>query len=98
MKAKQKTQNVVPVTSTTLPAAPAGAFQILGVAEVAKMLGVPPSSVYEWCRHRATNRGAVIPHRRLGKYLKFVRSEIEAWVLNTPHDVRTSKRAYRKAS
>jgi predicted DNA-binding transcriptional regulator AlpA len=97
MKAKQKTQNVVPVTSTTVAAAPAGSFQILGVTEVANLLGVPPSSVYEWCRFRAGNRGATIPHRKLGKYLKFIRAEVEAWILNMPRDVRTTKRPYRRA-
>jgi predicted DNA-binding transcriptional regulator AlpA len=82
--------NPVPAVPTT------PRLQIMGVHEVAVMLGVPDSSVYEWCRYRATNRGSVIPHRRLGKYLKFIRSEVEAWLLQMPYTVRLKKRAYRK--
>jgi predicted DNA-binding transcriptional regulator AlpA len=91
MKTQQKLQNAVPV-----PAAPQGSFQILGVAEVSRMLGVPESSVYEWCRFRASNKGSVIPHRRLGKYLKFIKSEIETWVLQRPLEIRSHKREYHR--
>src|ERR1700680_587716 len=78
----------VPSNPTTTP------MEVLGVSEVAKLLGVPDSSIYEWCRFRATNKGSVIPHRRLGKYLKFLRHEVEAWILQMPHDVKSRKRSY----
>lgn len=45
---------------------------VLTVAEVAQLLRVPSSWVYE---HKS-----VIPHIKLGKYLRFRRSEIEAWL------------------
>jgi predicted DNA-binding transcriptional regulator AlpA len=55
---------------------------ILTVQEVAQRLQVPRSSIYERTRYRgAQNSVAVIPHRRLGKYLRFLQSEVDAWFL-----------------
>lgn len=73
-------------------------LQVLGVGEVATMLGVPISTVYEMCRFRGGNRGNQIPYRRVGRYTKFLKHEVEAWLLNSPLQTRTTKRAYRKQS
>jgi len=47
------------------------------VREVAELLNVPISWVYERTRRRGIER---IPHFKLGKYLRFSRSEVLQWV------------------
>lgn len=78
----------VPAVSTT----PLG--EILTVGETAALLKVPPSSIYEWTRFRGSNRGAPLPHRRVGKYIRFLRSEVEAWLVGLPKSTNTRKRHY----
>ncbi len=50
---------------------------LLEVHEVAEMLKVPVSWVYERTRRRAVGR---LPHLKVGKYVRFRRSEIEAYL------------------
>lgn len=71
-------------------------LQVLGVGETAAMLGVPVSTVYEMLRFRTSGRGNIIPHRRIGRYVKFLKHEVEDWLLQTPLETRTSKRGYRR--
>jgi excisionase family DNA binding protein len=78
-------------TKLTLPAP--GVTEVLTVAETAALLKVPASSIYEWSRFRSTQR-TPIPHRKVGKYLRFLRSEVEAWLLGLPQAVNTRKRKY----
>jgi excisionase family DNA binding protein len=75
-----------------LPAS--SATEVLTVAETAALLKVPPSSIYEWTRFRGSQRNTPLPHRRIGKYLRFLRSEIDAWLLGLPQAVNTRKRRY----
>ena len=51
---------------------------LMDVAEAARVLHVPISWVYERTRRRGRDR---IPHIKLGKYLRFVRSEIVMWAV-----------------
>jgi excisionase family DNA binding protein len=50
---------------------------LLSVEEVAKLLQVPVSWVYERTRNRGNNR---IPGFRLGKYWRFRAADVLAWV------------------
>ena len=50
--------------------------EILTVDEVAALLKVKPSFVHEKCRRRAKNP---LPAHKVGKYLRFRRSEVESW-------------------
>ena len=83
--------NSVSATPTTQP-------EVLTVAETAEVLKVPVSSIYEWTRYRGGSRGTPLPHRKIGKYLRFVRSEVLAWLLALPQAPNSRKRAYRKAA
>lgn len=47
---------------------------LLTPSEVATMLAVKPSWVYEACR------GDRLPHVRIGRHLRFRAIDIEAWV------------------
>jgi excisionase family DNA binding protein len=47
--------------------------ELLTVREVARLLKVPPSWVYERCRERSSDP---LPHLKLGKYLRFYKSEL----------------------
>jgi excisionase family DNA binding protein len=49
------------------------------VAEIAALLRVPASWVYERTRRRGIER---IPHFKLGKYVRFDRREVLEWVQN----------------
>jgi predicted DNA-binding transcriptional regulator AlpA len=74
------------------------ASTILTVAEVASFLKIPASSVYEKTRFRSGQKSVpVLPHRRVGKYLRFILSEVEAWLLALPQSTKTKKRGYRKS-
>jgi len=52
-------------------------YRLLTIHEVADLLQVPVSWVYEHTRHRCVNR---IPGIRLGKYWRFERGDVEAWI------------------
>ena len=51
--------------------------RLLSVEEVAELLQVPVSWVYDRTRSRGVNR---IPGFRLGKYWRFDESEVVAWL------------------
>lgn len=50
---------------------------LLTVHEVAGMLKVPPSWVYEHTRERSRDR---IPGFRIGKYWRFAEADVLAWL------------------
>jgi excisionase family DNA binding protein len=82
-----------PAETTVASPVAAAPSEILTVAEVAALLKVPQSSVYEWTRYRGAQRVA-LPHRKVGKYLRFLRSETEAWLVGLPQASNTRKRKY----
>lgn len=51
--------------------------ELATVSQIAEFLQVPDSWVYERTRRRGNER---IPHLKLGKYLRFSRSEVLEWV------------------
>ena len=51
--------------------------RLMTVDDVAELLQVPSSWVYEHTRHRCQNR---IPGIRLGKYWRFQRTEVNRWL------------------
>ena len=59
------------------PREPADRDRILNIVEVAKLLRVPVSWVYERARRRSFDR---IPHFKLGKYLRFSEKEVLDWL------------------
>jgi excisionase family DNA binding protein len=56
---------------------PTGTPRLLKVEEVAALLQVPPSWVYERTRRRSADR---IPGFRLGKYWRFDEREVRRWL------------------
>jgi excisionase family DNA binding protein len=56
---------------------PAARDRILNIVEVAKLLRVPVSWVYERARRRSFDR---IPHFKLGKYLRFSEKAVLDWL------------------
>lgn len=93
----RKQRSTGTANANRIPPVPTTTSGILTVEETAGLLRVPKSSVYEWTRYRGINRGTPLPHRRIGKYLRFLRSEVLAW-LQTPQSMPTHKRAYRRAA
>jgi len=83
-------------TTTKAPNQQGETIQVLGVEQVAGRLGIPKSSVYEMTRFRGTNGQAPIPYRRIGRYLKFLSSDIDKWLVDLPLTVNRTKRQYRR--
>ena len=84
------------IDANSVPAVPTirASFEVLTVQEAALLLKVPTSSIYEWTRCRGGNRGTPLPHRKVGKYLRFLRSELMEWLLALPQSTNTRKRKY----
>ena len=57
-----------------------GADELLTLDEVAAFLKVPKSWIYERTRRK------LIPHVKLGKYLRFSRAALSTWVRGTDDD------------
>jgi predicted DNA-binding transcriptional regulator AlpA len=86
-------------TNSALLSPTSAAPVILTVQQVAERLQIPASSIYERTRYRAAqNSIPVIPHRRVGKYLRFLASEVDAWFLSLPQSTKTAKRRYRRTA
>jgi predicted DNA-binding transcriptional regulator AlpA len=91
--------NMAETTATTASKAPnqqGELIQVLGVEQVAARLGVPKSSIYEMSRFRGSNGQTGIPRRRIGRYLKFLSTDIDRWLLALPLSVNRMKRQYRR--
>jgi predicted DNA-binding transcriptional regulator AlpA len=59
--------------------------KILTVQQVAALLQIPRSSVYEKTRSRP-NSTPPLPCRRVGKYLRFFDIEVVAWLVALPQN------------
>ena len=62
---------------------PNGLHELLTVEEVAALLKVSPSWVYEHTRSRGTPRAERLPHIRIGKYVRFEPAAIRAFLEKT---------------
>ena len=83
------TNSAVPVFTTAAPV-------IMTVEQVAARLQMPKSSIYERTRYRGANGKTPIPHRRVGKFLRFLSADVDAWFLALPQSTNTTKRRYRR--
>ena len=59
--------------------------KIMTVQQVAELLQIPISSVYEKTRRRP-NANSPLPCRRVGKYLRFFDSEVMEWLVALPQN------------
>jgi predicted DNA-binding transcriptional regulator AlpA len=66
-------------------AAPNNGLVLMSVQDVADFLQIPRTSVYERTRRRGAGSNP-IPCRRVGKYLRFFRHEVEAWLVALPQN------------
>lgn len=87
-----KKSNAQPTTTINAGGA---VSRILTVQEVAFLLKLPISSIYEKSRKRSAHGSAPpLPCRRVGKYLRFFESEVLMWLENLPkNNVRPGSRA-----
>ena len=81
-----------PSTDTASGSPMPTSVKIMTVQEVADLLQIPKGGVYEKTR---TRRGGAppLPCRRVGKYLRFLESEVLAWLLGLPQNERRGRRA-----
>lgn len=71
------------VQSTAAILNPGQPPKILTVAQVADLLQVPKSSVYERTRRRRSSVPS-LPSRKIGKYLRFFEAEVLEWLASLP--------------
>jgi excisionase family DNA binding protein len=58
--------------------------ELMTAREVAELLDVPVSTVREW------GRNGTLPRVKLGRHVRFIRSHVEAAILDAEEAVRTS--------
>jgi predicted DNA-binding transcriptional regulator AlpA len=90
---KMKQTQQLPTNSITGQAPPP---KILTVAQVADLLQIPKSSVYEKTRSRHGGTPP-LPCRRVGKYLRFFEAEVLGWLVHLPQAERI-RRTRKKAA
>jgi excisionase family DNA binding protein len=96
MAKSKKIQTASPAAVEVL-ASPLGS--ILTVEECAARLKVPVTSIYEMTRFRSTHSGRpALPYRKVGRYLRFIAAEVDAWLLGSPLETKTKKRQYKAAA
>jgi excisionase family DNA binding protein len=80
-KFSSKAATTAPATAESMPAVERGnaGDVVLTAEEVAEFLKVPRSWVFEKTRARCKNR---LPFLRIGRYLRFWKSEISDWLKN----------------
>jgi len=79
----------VAMSSTTAP------IVLLTVREVAERLKIPVSSVYEKTRwRRGQNTAAPLPCRKVGRYIRVIAAELDAWLVALPQAANKRKRKY----
>lgn len=85
--------NTISTAPTTAP------IELLTVQEVANRLKIPLSSVYEKTRYRSA-QGATppLPCRKVGRYIRVIASELDAWLVALPQAANTRKRRYTRSS
>jgi len=60
--------------------------KLLTPQEIAEVLGVQPSTIYQW-----THQG-YIPHIKLGKFVRFKAKDVERWVEGKANNGRVTKK------
>ncbi len=83
---------------TQLPQQPSVAVMtqlvIMDVNDLASYLKVQPSTVYERLRFRASREPHPLPAHKMKGCWRFLKHEIDAWLLSLPRAVSTRKRKY----
>ena len=69
---------------------------VLTVEDVAARLQISKASVYELTRFREAADTPRLPARKIGRSLRFVAADIDAWVLALPKHANLQKRRYLK--
>jgi excisionase family DNA binding protein len=64
-------ESLTAATKPPLDETPTRLFELLTVADVAALLKVSKSWVYEHIRARGTSRSERLPHIKIGKYVRF---------------------------
>jgi len=60
--------------------------KLLTPQEIADILGVQPSTIYQW-----THQG-YIPHVKIGKFVRFKEKDVERWVEKKTSNGRVTKK------
>jgi excisionase family DNA binding protein len=69
---------------------------VLTVEDVAARLQISKASVYELTRFREAADTPRLPARKIGRSLRFVAADLDAWILALPKHAHLQKRRYLK--
>jgi excisionase family DNA binding protein len=72
--------------------------EILTVQEVAEHLRVEVSTIYEYTRFRQSAGTPRIPCRKVGRELRFLVTEVDAWFASLPKHKHLQQRQYVKSA
>jgi len=75
-------------------AAPQAPLEIMDVDDLATYLKVQKSTIYERLRWRSAGESHPLPAHKMGGYWRFLKHEIDAWLVSLPPTNRTRKRKY----
>jgi len=56
--------------------------KLWGIKDVAEYLGIPEQTLYQW-----RTKGYGPPGRRVGKYVKYIQTDVEQWFRELPAEV-----------
>ena len=87
-------RKVVATPAASVASAATPSFQILTVQQVANLLQVSPTSIYEMTRYRRVRNTTPLPHRKIGRYLRFEQNAVVAWFFAQSEAINSQKRAY----
>jgi excisionase family DNA binding protein len=76
--------------------APTTSLTVLTVEDVAARLQISKASIYELTRFREAANTPRLPARKIGRSMRFVAADIDAWVLALPKHTHLQKRRYLK--
>jgi excisionase family DNA binding protein len=82
--------------ASSVSGAPTTSLAVLTVEDVAARLQISKASVYELTRFREAADTPRLPARKIGRSLRFVAADIDAWVLALPKHANLQKRHYFK--
>lgn len=69
-------------------------LEIMDVDDLAAYLKVQPTTIYERLRWRAAGGPHPMPAHKMGGYWRFLKHEIDEWLVSLPARHRTRKRKY----
>jgi excisionase family DNA binding protein len=96
MKAKRTLQTTETVGADRAPNVSTTSNAVLTVEQVANRLQISKNAVYELTRFRQSADTPRLPARKVGRSLRFIAAEVDAWIVSLPKHRHLQRRQYVK--